>query len=123
MITNAINTIVIMADKKYDQETMDVLTDVVLSGTNMIIDIRDTVKIKPYEDLLTKDDTYFTVMNFIYTIFPDFDDFHTLLLANNANLTKKIRRYRHAFIRYVYKTWRSRLPCISICEYEGFSRH
>lgn len=90
MITNAINTIVSMADKKYDQETLDVLTDVVLSGTNMIINIRDTVKIKPYEDLLTKDDNYFTVMNFIYTIVPDFDDFHTLLLANNANLTKKL---------------------------------
>lgn len=56
----------------------------------MIINILDTVKIKPYEDSLTKDDNYFTVMNFIHTIFPDFDDFHTLLLANNANLTKKL---------------------------------
>lgn len=90
MFTNAINTIIDMSDKKYDQETLDTLTDVVLSGTNMINDICDTVKIKPYEDLFTKDDNYFTVMNFIYTIIPDFDDFHTKLLTNNANLIKKL---------------------------------
>ena len=37
---------------------------------------------KDIEDYILLDDV----------IFPDFDDFHTLLLANNANLTKKLRK-------------------------------
>lgn len=90
MTTNAINTIISMADKKYDQEILDTLTDAILSGTGMIIDMYDTVNIKPYEDLLTEDANYFTIMNFLYRLLPDQDESHTILLVNNANLIKEL---------------------------------
>ena len=90
MITNAINTIISMADKKYDQEILDTLTDAALSGTGMIIDMHDTVKIKPCEDLFTEDANYFTIMNFLYRLLPDRDDSLAILLVNNANLIKEL---------------------------------
>ena len=90
MNINATMLLSAMANKHYDQECMDTLTDVVLSASAMTIDTVDTVVIKPYGDLFTDNSNYFTIMNFIHPIIPDEDNFHSILLARNANITKKL---------------------------------
>lgn len=88
MITYATTLLAAMADKNYDQEYLNTLTDAVLSASTIAIDMDNTVEIKPYEELFTDNSNYFTVMNFMHSVFPDQDDLYTVMLANNANISK-----------------------------------